>query len=232
MTLVHSVVTGAIKGILHILCRIDVAEMARIPPAGPLILVANHISSLEAPIIYTHLQPRLATAFVKAETWDHPLLGPLATLWDSIPLHRGEADAEAFRRGLQALDQGRIVAVAPEGTRSHGVLQRGLPGVVLLALRSKAPLLPLVYFGHEGFRDNLRKLRRTDFHVRVGEPFMVEPVPGRVDGNTRQAIVDEIMVRLANLLPPAYRGVYADAVNQAPVFTREVALPLQPAERH
>ena len=224
MTLTHTLVTGAIRGILHVLCRIDASQMARIPASGPLILVANHISSLEVPIIYTQLQPRPATALVKAETWEHPLLGPLAKIWDAIPLHRGEADAEAFRLALEALAQGRILAVAPEGTRSHGQLQRGLPGVVLLALRSKAPLMPMVYYGHESFRENLRRLRRTDFHVAVGEPFTVDPDAGRVDAERRKAIVDEMMVRLAVLLPPAYRGVYADVVDQAPVYTRTIPL--------
>lgn len=231
MTLTHTLVTGAIKGLLHVLCRVDAAQMARIPATGPLILVANHVSSLEVPIFYTHLQPRPATALAKAETWEHPFFGPLATLWDAIPLHRGEADAEAFRLALEALAQGRILAVAPEGTRSHGELQRGLPGVVLLALRSKAPLMPMVSYGHEGFRDNLRKLRRTDFHVVVGQPFELDPGPGRVNGDTRQAIVDEIMVRLALLLPPEYRGVYAGSVDQAPVHTRTITLPLETPAR-
>lgn len=225
MSLTHTLVTGAIKGLLHVLCRIDAAQMARIPDAGPLLLVANHISSLEVPVLYTHLQPRPATALAKVETWEHPFFGPLATLWGAIPLHRGEADAEAFRLALEALAQGRILALAPEGTRSHGELQRGLPGVVLLALRSKAPLMPLVCYGHENFRDNLRRLRRTDFHVVVGRPFELDPGPGRVNGETRQAIVDEIMFRLAILLPPAYRGVYADIPESLGTYTREIELP-------
>lgn len=222
--LAHALVTSAIDGLLHILCRIDAAEMKRIPATGPLILVANHISSLEVPIVYTQLQPRPATALAKAETWEHPLFGPLASLWGAIPLHRGEADAEAFRMGLEALEQGKILAVAPEGTRSHGPLQRGLPGVVLLAQRSKAPLMPMVYYGHEAFRDNVRRLRRTDFHVRVGKPFVIDPGPGRVNGEARQAIADEIMVRLASLMPPAYHGVYASLTPAPGTYTRDITL--------
>ena len=58
--------------------------------------------------------------------------------------------------------------IAPEGTRSgNGRLQRGLPGAVLLAMRSGAPLLPMAYYGGEKFRDNLRNLRRTDFHIQI-----------------------------------------------------------------
>jgi 1-acyl-sn-glycerol-3-phosphate acyltransferase len=221
MTVAHTVVTASIKALLHILCRIDARQMERIPPEGPLILVANHISSLEVPIVYTHLQPRPATAFAKAETWDHPLLGPLARLWGAIPLHRGEADAEAFRMALQALAEGKILALAPEGTRSHhGKLQQGLAGVVLLAERSGAPLLPMAHYGHEPFRENLRRLRRTDFHVVVGEPFIIDLNGQRAAKAVRQAAANEVMARIAALLPPDYRGIYADAVNQPPELTR------------
>lgn len=221
MTITHTIVTAAIKGIMHILCRIDADQMDRIPATGPLIVVANHISSLEVPIIYTHLQPRPATAFAKAETWDHPLFGPLAKLWGAIPLHRGEADAEAFRAGLEALREGKILALAPEGTRSHdGRLQRGMPGVVLVAERSGAPLQPIACYGHETFRQNLRCLRRTDFHVAVGEPFIIDLGGQRAGRATRQAVADEIMARIAALLPPDYRGIYADAVDQPFALTR------------
>jgi 1-acyl-sn-glycerol-3-phosphate acyltransferase len=91
-----------------------------------------------------------------------------------------------------------------------GRLQRAKAGVVPLALRSRAPLLPLVYYGHEGFADNVRHLRRTDFHIVVGEPFRLETHGKRVTREVRQAMADEIMRTLARLLPPPNRGVYAD----------------------
>ncbi len=129
----------------------------------------------------------------------------------AIPLHRGEADIAALRQALELLKAGYIFAIAPEGTRSgHGRLQQAHPGVVILALRSGAPLLPVVYYGAEYYRDNLRRLRRTDFHIVVGEPFHVDAGGVRVTRQVRQQIVDEIMYQMATLLPPAYRGVYSD----------------------
>jgi 1-acyl-sn-glycerol-3-phosphate acyltransferase len=89
-------------------------------------------------------------------------------------------------------------------------LQQGHPGVVILALRSGAPLLPVVYYGAENFRENLRRLRRTDFHIVVGEPFYVDAGGERVTRQVRRQMVDEIMYQMAALLPPAYRGVYSD----------------------
>jgi 1-acyl-sn-glycerol-3-phosphate acyltransferase len=151
------------------------------------------------------------TGFAKAETWDNPFLRPLFDLWGGIPLERGQADMSAIRAALRALRENRILAVAPEGTRSaNGQLGRGKPGIVTLALRSGAPILPLAYFGHEHYMENVRNLRRTPFHVRVGRPFRLTAAGKRLNGELRQQMVDEIMFQLAELLPPEYRGVYRD----------------------
>jgi 1-acyl-sn-glycerol-3-phosphate acyltransferase len=211
MPLAKGVVTTTIRGLVRILCRVDDAQLARVPDQGPLILVSNHISFLEIPVLYTHLQPRPLTGFAKAETWDNPFLGALGNLWGAIPLRRGEADLAALRRGLSALEAGQIVGVAPEGTRSgDGRLQSGHSGVVLLALRSGAPLLPMAYYGGEKLKQNLRRLSRTDFHIAVGRPFYVDAQGVRVTREVRQHMADEIMYQLAALLPAAYRGHYSD----------------------
>jgi 1-acyl-sn-glycerol-3-phosphate acyltransferase len=151
------------------------------------------------------------TGFAKASSWDNPLLARLFDMWRAIPLERGEADMKAIRRALAALEQGEILAVAPEGTRSgDGRLGRGIPGVVLLAQRSRAPLLPLVYYGAENYRENLRRLSRTDFYVAVGRQFTLETQGVRMTPEVRQQIVDEMMYQLAAMLPERYRGAYAD----------------------
>lgn len=204
-------VNTTLKSFTRLLCRVDDRQLARIPPAGPLILVSNHINFIEVPLVYTHLLPRPVTGFAKAETWDNPAMAYLFNLWKAIPLRRGEADLGGLRMGLKALQAGQILAVAPEGTRSgDGRLQRGHPGIVMLALLSGAPILPLAYYGSESIRANLSRLRRTDFHMVVGEQFSLRPQPERVSARLRQQIADEIMYQLAGLLPPAYRGEYAD----------------------
>jgi 1-acyl-sn-glycerol-3-phosphate acyltransferase len=211
MTLAFRAVTHTIKGLTRILCRIDAESLEHVPPRGPLILVCNHVNFLEVPLVFSHLQPRTVTGFAKSETWESPLLGPLFDLWGGIPLRRGTADRLALRQGLDALAQGKIVAITPEGTRSgHGRLQRGHPGVVVLALHSGAPLLPLVYYGGESFHRNLRRMRRTDFRIKVGRIFYVDPGGVKITRAVRNRITEEIMYQLAALLPAEYRGVYAD----------------------
>lgn len=222
VTLAYQVVTSSIKRLTRILCRIDDAQLAQVPDQGPLILAVNHINFLEAPVLYTHLQPRPVTGFVKAENLDNPILGPLLfTLWGGIPLQRGEADVTAFRQALQALEAGHILAVAPEGTRSgHGRLQQGHPGVAFLALRSDAPLLPVGYHGGEHFWHNLRHLRRTDFRIVVGQPFYLDAGGVKVNRQVRQQMADEVMYQIAALLPLAYRGIYSDLTAATETYIR------------
>jgi 1-acyl-sn-glycerol-3-phosphate acyltransferase len=204
-------VNTTLRRVTRMLCRVDDDQLARIPAAGPLILVSNHINFIEVPLVYTHLLPRPVTGFAKAETWANPAMAYLFNLWKAIPLRRGEADLGGLRMGLRALEAGQILAVAPEGTRSgDGRLKRGYPGIVMLALLSGAPILPLAYYGSERFRSNLTRLRRTDFHMVVGEQFTLLPQAQRVSTQVRQKIADEIMYQLAVLLPPAYRGEYTD----------------------
>lgn len=203
-----------------VLCQIDSSALDRVPSCGPLILVTNHIGSIEVPLLYAHLHPRPLTGLAKTETWDNPLLAWLFDLFQAIPVRRGTPDVRAFRRSLDALRAGYILAIAPEGTRSrHGRLLRAQPGVVTLALHSGAPLLPLAHWGVEKFNVNLRRLRRTEFHIRVGRPFRVEVREKRLSRALRHHIADEIMGQIAALLPPEYRGAYV-SFSETPKYLR------------
>jgi len=194
----------------RIICRLDLAPLAQVPQRGPLILVTNHTGSLEVPLLFAHLQPRLLTGFAKIETWDDPFMGWLFDLWGAIPIRRGEVDMDALRKGFAALEQGYILAVAPEGTRSrHGRLLRARPGVAMIALRSGATILPLAHWGGEKFGKNLKSLKRTDFHVKVGRPFRLQ-VEEKVTRQIRQQVADEIMLQIAALMPEEYWGEYRE----------------------
>lgn len=221
MTLTHTVVTQGIKGLIRIMCRVDADQLAKVPEEGPLIVIANHVNFVEAPIVYTHLYPRSMTTLAKAETWESPGLRLLADLWGAIPIQRGEVDRTALRAAEQALDEGKILILTPEGTRSgHGRLQPGRPGTALLALRSGAPLVPLAFYGGEVIWSNLRRLRRTDFHIVVGKPFYLDASGQRVTREVRQQMTVEMMYQMAALLPPVYRGVYSNLEGATEVYLR------------
>ncbi len=103
----------------NILCRIDKIDLEKVPHSGPLISYANHIGSLEVPLVFAHLQPRVLTAMVKAESWDNPLFRWLFTLWNLIPVRRGEVDLDAMRQSIKMIKDGYIFGISPEGTRSQ-----------------------------------------------------------------------------------------------------------------
>lgn len=209
------VVNGSLKNLTRLLCKIDSKQIIRVPNSGPLILVSNHINFLEVPLVYTHLLPRPITGFAKSETWDNLIMAMLFDLWEAIPMHRGEPDLTAIRSGLAALEAGKILVIAPEGTRSgHGRMGIGQQGISLLALQSHAPILPLGYYGGENFRQSISRFKRTDFHIVVGNPFFVETQSAHLKRVIRQKITDEIMYQLAGLLPSYYRGYYAN-LNEA-----------------
>jgi len=211
MSLSQRAVVYTFAVITSLLCRIDDAALAQVPRQGPLILVTNHVNILEIPIIYTHLQPRPLNGMVLGARWRNRLLGWLLDVAESVPLQRGEPNFAGLRKGIALLKAGRILIISPEGTRSgHGRLTEAHAGFIPLALSAQAPLLPVAYFGSEHWKENIRRLRRTDFHIAVGKPFKLRSPGVRLDPALRQNIVDEVMYQVAALLPPQYRGVYSN----------------------
>ncbi len=195
----------------RITCRIDAPDLKKVPRQGPLIAISNHTGQIEVPLIFAHLQPRRVTGWAKIESWDNKFLNWVFTVWGMIPVRRGEADMHALKAAIRALENGYILGVAPEGTRNYnGILKRGLPGAVTLALHTGAPVIPIAHWGGENFMKNLKRFKRTDFHIRVGKPFRVETRGIKVTGEIRQQIVDDMMYELAKLLPEEYRGAYSD----------------------
>jgi 1-acyl-sn-glycerol-3-phosphate acyltransferase len=211
MGVIRWFVLKIIKMGLQLLCRIDSKDLVRVPQKGPMIVYSNHIGSIEVPMIFVLLQPRPLTGIAKEESWNNALKAWLFDLWGIIPIRRGDADMDAMRKSLECLNEGKILGMSPEGTRNKtGKLLRGHPGIVTLAIRSGAPLIPLAHWGGENLRNNLKKLKKTDFHARVGYQLVIKTTGEKIDKITRQIIVDELMYQLAILLPEDYRGEYSD----------------------
>ncbi len=209
--------------IVNTICEIDDVEFEKVPQNGPLILFVNHINFLEVPVIASRIQNRPISVLAKEETWKNPALAFLFDSWNGIPIKRGVYDREAIQLSMNAISQGKILIVAPEGTRSKdGKLHQGMPGIVLLALKTKAPLLPLVYYGGEKIKNNLSRLKKTDFKITVGRKFVLNEYPETPDRNLRQQITDEIMQELAKLLPAGYRGHYSNIPDSPPLHLKYI----------
>jgi len=195
----------------RIVCRIDAPDLQNFPMTGPLIIITNHTGQIEVPFLFAHLQPRKMTGWGKIEAWDNKFLNWVFNTWGIIPVRRGEADMHALKSAIRALEKGYIFGVAPEGTRNrNGILIRAQPGATTLALHTGVPILPLAHWGGEKLMNNLKHFKRTDFHVRFGEPFKVDTQGIKVTSEIRQQIVDEMMAQIAKLMPEEYRGEYSD----------------------
>ena len=187
-----------------------------IPHEGPLILAANHASNLDAVVLGSWLMPRLGRRIHwlgKKELFDWPLVGWAAANGGVHPVDRGAADVEAFRLAKRILDEGHILFVFPEGTRSpDGGLQEAQDGVAVLAIRTGAPIVPLAIAGSNRVWPKGQKLPHPGGHVtaRVGHLFRpTEELPPDTDRRTAKPLVTRmIMERIAALLPPSQRGVY------------------------
>ena len=187
-----------------------------IPREGPLILAANHASNLDAVVLGSWLMPKLGRRIHwlgKKELFDWPIVGWAAANGGVHPVDRGAADVEAFRLAQRILDEGNILFVFPEGTRSpDGALQEARDGLALLALRTGAPIVPLGIAGSSKVWPRGQKLPHPGGHVtvRVGRPFRpADELPADTDRRTAKGLATTlIMERIAALLPPSQRGVY------------------------
>ena len=212
-----AIVTFAGRIFARAMSRISIeGAIDAIPRHGPLIIAANHASNLDAPVIGSWLIPRLGRRIHwlgKRELFAWPIVGWVAANGGVHPVDRAAADVEAFRLASRILDEGHILFVFPEGTRSpDGALQEARDGVALLALRTGAPIVPIGIGGSHRVWPKGQSLPHPGGHVvvRVGRPFRPadELPPGTGRRTAKSLVTRMIMERIAALLPVPQRGIY------------------------
>jgi 1-acyl-sn-glycerol-3-phosphate acyltransferase len=183
---------------------------------GPVLLVANHVSNADATLIGSFVTPALGRRIYwlgKQEALDWPVVGKLLELNAVMGIQRGAADVVAFRSAKRVLDEGHVLIVFPEGTRSlSGALQEAKEGTTILALRTGARIVPIGISGTRRVWPRGQRLPHPTGHrvvLRVGQPFTISaPGSGAERRAAQVAATTEIMGRIAALLPPDQRGVY------------------------
>ncbi len=197
--------------LLKILTRWEVEGREKVPPKGPLLLVFNHLGHLD-PLLLMASLPWRFTGIALADLQKVPVTGQLLRLGRVIWVHRGRYDRGALEAALKVLREGGVLGIAAEGRMSlTGALERGKTGPVFLAEKAGVPLFPVAITGTEKAPQQLKRLKRPHLRVIIGEPFRLpENPPGSSHKERLQAQADFIMERLAELLPPEYRGVYGE----------------------
>jgi 1-acyl-sn-glycerol-3-phosphate acyltransferase len=199
--------------LFRLLTRLEVRGLENFPASGGMIVSSNHLSRLDAPLVFMLLKGRKLTAFA-ADTYRPRLFfRAIVQSIDVIWVHRGAIGPSTIKYAIQALRHGYTIGVAPEGTRSktHALIE-GKTGAAFLALAAGAPVVPIALDNPEKVLPSLARLRRQPVTITVGQPIMFPPQPdGRhPDSQTLENYTTEIMCRIAAMLPPERRGAYAD----------------------
>jgi 1-acyl-sn-glycerol-3-phosphate acyltransferase len=177
------------------------------------IVAANHLGRLDTAVLLCVLDREDIIMPIAEKYKDHPIFGAIGRSANGIWLNRFEADYSALRKILERMKQGGILTIAPEGTRSRTeALQEGKMGVAFLAGKSGYPVLPVAVTGTEdrGVMENLKHFRRSKIIVTAGDHFTITIPNGKGREDAMREATDEIMCRIAVMLPEKYRGVYAD----------------------
>ena len=194
--------------------RLDVTGQESVPPYGPLIVVSNHLSFTDPPLLVAGVPRPLH--FISKRPW---FSGPLAKYamgqLHVSPFDRSSSRVDAVRTVLGLLDRDQAVVVFPEGHRSPDhTLKEGMLGVVYIAMKSQAPILPVGLTGTEKLRAWRMPVPLCRLSANIGQPFTPPVIEGRPSREVMHSILDMIMGRIAALLPEQYRGVYTDAVSR------------------
>lgn len=212
-SLTYSILRSSINALLPIVTRVEVNGLENLPRTGGYIAAANHAGRIELPLVYYLLDRDDIILLVAEKYRKYGIIRWLVKQLDALWLDRFASDFHALRNALGRLKAGGVLVISPEGTRSpSGTLIPGKPGSSYLASKSGLPIIPVAATGTEDalVKEQLKHFKRPHITVFVGLPFHIPPL---VRGNREaqlQEHTDEIMCRIAAMLPESQRGAYAD----------------------
>ena len=202
-----------VRMLLLLLTRWRVRGKENIPSQGPLLIVANHLSLADPPLLGVSLS-RKVIFMAKKELFRSRIIGYFIGSFGSFPVHRGQLDRKALRQAERLLAQGLVLVMFPEGMRSRsGRLRPAFSGSALIASHNDVPILPVGITGTEKIKGVAWILRRPQITVNIGHPFYLPPVSSRLTKMELAELTNSIMGHIAELLPLEYRGDYAGQGN-------------------
>ena len=192
--------------------RVEITGLENVPATGPVVVASNHQSNAD-PALLVLVMRRPVWFMAKRGLFGNPLANFFLRQIHVYPVDRDGRDVGAVTWAFEQLGQDRMLLIFPEGTRRPGGLGRGTDGLAYLAARSHAAIVPVGITGTERITSFLRvAFPFCRLRVRIGEPFYLRAVGGRVPREVLSSMTETVMERIAVLLPPEYRGAYADRV--------------------
>jgi 1-acyl-sn-glycerol-3-phosphate acyltransferase len=201
-----------VRFLMMVITDIEVHGIEKVSE-GNFIAAANHLGRLDTAALLCIIDREDIIMPVAEKYKSHPFFRILGQSVNAIWLNRFEADYSALRKILERMQKGGLLVIAPEGTRSKTeTLQEGKMGVAFLASKSGYPVLPVAVTGTEDrvITENLKRFRRSKIIVRAGELFYIQAPKGKGREEAMRQATDEIMCRIAALLPVKYHGAYAN----------------------
>ena len=199
--------------VLKLITKINVTGYENLPRKGGFVIAVNHLGILDAPMAYYSLDNW--NLFIPvAEKWEeNPLLRWLGKHLNFIFINRFKPDLKAMREMMKRMEEGQTLVIAPEGTRARDEkMAQGKPGVAYLASKMGWQIVPVAISGSEDrlLSGNLKRFRRTPIKIIAGKPFTLPPFPKTNREEVLQEYADEIMCRIAVMLPERNRGYYSE----------------------
>lgn len=214
--------TYALRAVLTVVGRWKALGRERIPAAGGLIVVSNHLSNADPPILGAGIARRRIRFMAKIELYKYPF-GVIPRLYGAFPVKRFDADLGALMNAERMLKRGEVIGMFPEGTRSRtGKIGKPHPGTAVIALRSGATVLPCAIAGTEQLRNPLNLLRKPRISVSIGEPIQIEQVK-RPSEEQVTALTERIFGAITAMLPAKYIDTYTGSEETPPADADPVA---------
>jgi 1-acyl-sn-glycerol-3-phosphate acyltransferase len=199
-----------LRTLVDLFSHTEVIGLENIPTEGACLIASNHLSRLDVPINYCVIERDDVTGLAADKYKKYPLFNWIVNVGGGIWLNRESADLSAFRAVLDHLANGGALGIAPEGTRSRtGALIAAKNGVAYLADKARVPIIPMAITGSESAVNELLHLRRPHITICFGRPFTLPPIDRHNRLADLQKNTDEIMCRIAVLLPEQHHGAYA-----------------------
>jgi 1-acyl-sn-glycerol-3-phosphate acyltransferase len=206
--LFYPIATTTMKFLLLVFSRWEVKGRENVPKTGPLIVVSNHLNLADPPLLSASI-PRKIIFMVKQELYSSHRGGLFVRSFEAFPARRGELDLRAVRQAIRISESGKVLGMFPEGTRSpNAQMGPAEAGVSFIALHSKSPILPVGISGTEKIK-SVKKVvfGHPQITVNIGKPLTL-PFNRKRGKKEIAKSTNLIMTRIAELLPPAYRGIY------------------------